>query len=55
MARGMMPTDLFRIQWVSDARLSPAGRLVAFTRSVNRVIAKASSQTKIMIPAYDQC
>src|SRR5262245_22576204 len=31
MARGMMPDDLFRIQWVSDARLSPDGRLVAFT------------------------
>jgi dipeptidyl aminopeptidase/acylaminoacyl peptidase len=27
----MIPTDLFRIQWVSDARLSPDGRLVAFT------------------------
>ena len=31
MARGMIPTDLFHIQWVSDARLSPDGRLVAFT------------------------
>lgn len=31
MSRGMLPTDLFRIQWVSDARLSPDGRLVAFT------------------------
>ena len=31
MARGMMPTDLFRIQWVSDAALSPDGSLVAFT------------------------
>jgi dipeptidyl aminopeptidase/acylaminoacyl peptidase len=31
MARGMIPTDLFRIQWVSDVRLSPNGRLVAFT------------------------
>jgi dipeptidyl aminopeptidase/acylaminoacyl peptidase len=31
MARGMIPTDLFRIQWVSDARLSPDGRLIAFT------------------------
>jgi dipeptidyl aminopeptidase/acylaminoacyl peptidase len=31
MSRGMLPTDLFRIQWVSDARLSPDGRNVAFT------------------------
>jgi dipeptidyl aminopeptidase/acylaminoacyl peptidase len=31
MSRGMIPTDLFRIQWISDARLSPDGRLVAFT------------------------
>ena len=31
MARGMIPTDLFHIQWVSDACLSPDGRLVAFT------------------------
>jgi dipeptidyl aminopeptidase/acylaminoacyl peptidase len=31
MVRGMLPTDLLRIQWVSDARLSPDGRLVAFT------------------------
>jgi hypothetical protein len=31
MSRGMMPTDLFRIQWISDARLSPDGRLIAFT------------------------
>jgi dipeptidyl aminopeptidase/acylaminoacyl peptidase len=31
MSRGMIPTDLFRIQWVSDARLSPDGRLIAFT------------------------
>jgi dipeptidyl aminopeptidase/acylaminoacyl peptidase len=31
MSRGMIPTDLVRIQWVSDARLSPDGRLVAFT------------------------
>jgi dipeptidyl aminopeptidase/acylaminoacyl peptidase len=31
MSRGMIPTDLFRIQWVSDAHLSPDGRLIAFT------------------------
>jgi Tol biopolymer transport system component len=31
MARGMIATDLFHMQWVSDARLSPDGRLVAFT------------------------
>jgi dipeptidyl aminopeptidase/acylaminoacyl peptidase len=31
MSRGMMPTDLFRMQWISDAHLSPDGRLVAFT------------------------
>jgi dipeptidyl aminopeptidase/acylaminoacyl peptidase len=27
----MIPEDLFHIQWVSDARLSPDGRMVAFT------------------------
>jgi dipeptidyl aminopeptidase/acylaminoacyl peptidase len=27
----MLPTDLLRIQWISDAHLSPDGRLVAFT------------------------
>ena len=31
MSRGLLPTDLFCIQWVSDAHLSPDGRLVAFT------------------------
>lgn len=31
MSRGMIPEDLFRIQWVSDARLSPDGRLIACT------------------------
>jgi dipeptidyl aminopeptidase/acylaminoacyl peptidase len=31
MFRGMLPTDLFRIQWVSDARLSPDGHLIAVT------------------------
>jgi Tol biopolymer transport system component len=31
MPRGMTADDLFRIQWVSDARLSPDGRTVAFT------------------------
>ena len=31
MARGMCPKDLFGIQWVSDARVSPDGRHVAFT------------------------
>jgi dipeptidyl aminopeptidase/acylaminoacyl peptidase len=31
MSRGMLSTDLFRIQWVSDACLSPDGRNVAFT------------------------
>ena len=31
MTRGMTPADLFRIQWVSDACLSPDGQLVAFT------------------------
>lgn len=29
--RGMTAEDLFRIAWVSDARLSPDGRTVAFT------------------------
>jgi dipeptidyl aminopeptidase/acylaminoacyl peptidase len=33
MVRGMTPDDLFRIQWVSDARLSPDGDIVAFTVS----------------------
>ena len=31
MSRGMVPMDLFRIQWVADAHLSPDGRLIAFT------------------------
>jgi dipeptidyl aminopeptidase/acylaminoacyl peptidase len=39
MPRGMTADDLFRIQWVSDARLSPDGRTVAFT--VTRLDAEA--------------
>ena len=31
MSRGMIPEDLFRIQWGFDACLSPYGRLVACT------------------------
>ena len=31
MTRGMTPADLFRIQWVSDARIAPDGRTLAFT------------------------
>jgi dipeptidyl aminopeptidase/acylaminoacyl peptidase len=31
MTRGMIPADLFRIQWVSDMRLAPDGRTLAFT------------------------
>ena len=31
MTRGMIPADLFRIQWVSDARIAPDGRTLAFT------------------------
>ena len=31
MTRGMIPVDLFRIQWVSDARIAPDGRMLAFT------------------------
>src|SRR6266705_17073 len=31
MTRGMTPADLFHIQWVSDARLAPDGRTLAFT------------------------
>ena len=31
MSRGMVPADLFRIQWVSDARIAPDGRTLAFT------------------------
>ena len=31
MSRGMIPEDLFHIQWVSDARLSPEGRMLACT------------------------
>jgi len=30
MSRGMLSTDLFRIRWVSDARLSPDGGRLAF-------------------------
>lgn len=39
MPRGMEPEDLFRIQWISDARISPDGRHVAFT--VTRLDAEA--------------
>ncbi|HEY7492835.1 MAG TPA: S9 family peptidase, partial [Candidatus Tectomicrobia bacterium] len=31
MSGGMIPEDLFHIQWVSDARLSPDGRRIACT------------------------
>ena len=31
MSRGMIPADLFRIQWVTDACIAPDGRLVACT------------------------
>lgn len=31
MPNGMTPADLFRIQWVSDANISPDGSAVAFT------------------------
>ena len=31
MTRGMIPADLFRMQWVSDARSAPDGRTLAFT------------------------
>jgi dipeptidyl aminopeptidase/acylaminoacyl peptidase len=31
MTRGMIPTDLFRLQWVSDVRIAPDGRTLAFT------------------------
>jgi dipeptidyl aminopeptidase/acylaminoacyl peptidase len=31
MSKGMTPEDLFRIQWISDARISPDGSRVAFT------------------------
>ena len=31
MSRGMIPADLFRMQWVSDARIAPDGRTLAFT------------------------
>ena len=27
----MIPADLFRMQWVSDARIAPDGRMLAFT------------------------
>src|SRR5262249_59113279 len=27
----MTPADLFRIQWISDARIAPDGRTLAFT------------------------
>lgn len=33
MTRGMTPDDLFQIQWLSDARISPDGTIVAFTVS----------------------
>ena len=31
MSHGMIPNDLFRIQWVSEARIAPDGHTVAFT------------------------
>src|SRR5262249_126290 len=31
MTRGMIPADLFRIQWVSDVRIVPNGHTLAFT------------------------
>src|SRR6266446_2457799 len=31
MSCGMIPADLFRIQWVSDTRITPDGHTVAFT------------------------
>jgi dipeptidyl aminopeptidase/acylaminoacyl peptidase len=31
MSRGMIPADLFHIQWVSDARIAPDGRTLTFT------------------------
>jgi Tol biopolymer transport system component len=31
MTRGMLPADLFRLQWVSEARIAPDGRTLAFT------------------------
>src|SRR5262245_26782055 len=31
MSRGMISADLFRIQWVSDVRIAPDGRTLAFT------------------------
>jgi hypothetical protein len=31
MTRGMIPADLFRLQWVSDARIALDGRTLAFT------------------------
>ncbi len=39
MARGMATDDLFRIQWISDAQISPDGATVAFT--VTRLDAEA--------------
>lgn len=33
MPRGMTPPDLYRIQWLSDANISPDGSVVAFTAS----------------------
>jgi dipeptidyl aminopeptidase/acylaminoacyl peptidase len=51
MSRGMIPTDLFCIRWVSDVRLSPDGRLVAFT--VTRLDEKADDyrSTIWVVPA----
>jgi hypothetical protein len=31
MTRGMIPADLFRIQWIFDARIAPDGSTLAFT------------------------
>ncbi len=52
MTRGMTSDDLFRIQWLSDARVSPDGRRVAFT--VTRMDAEADDyRSSVWLVATD--
>jgi hypothetical protein len=55
MSRGMIPQDLFRIQWGFDARLSPYGRLVACSvtriRKINGLLRRPPGRTLPSAPA----
>ena len=60
MSRGMIPEDLFRIQWGFDARLSPYGRLVACTvtriRRINGLLRRPlAAPSPVPPPAVTSC